>query len=148
MANTTASARGTNRYRAVPARKNIGTKTMQMHSVETKAGTAICAEPSRIAVRSSFPCRRIRSIFSMATVASSTKMPTAKARPPNVIMFIVSPSALSVMMEQRMASGMEMTMTKVVRQLPRKIRIISAVRQAAITASFITDCTAARTNRD
>ncbi len=43
---------------------------------------------------------------------------------------------------------MEMTMTKVVRQLPRKIKIIIAVRQAAMTASLITDWMAARTNRD
>src|ERR1700722_13977064 len=41
MANTTASASGTNRYLAVPARKKIGTKTIQMQRVETKAGTAI-----------------------------------------------------------------------------------------------------------
>ena len=49
MANTTASARGTNKYRATPVRKNMGRKTMQMASVETKAGTAICCAPSRIA---------------------------------------------------------------------------------------------------
>ena len=30
-------------------RKNIGTKTMQMQSVETNAGIAICCAPSRIA---------------------------------------------------------------------------------------------------
>ena len=41
IANTTASASGTNRKRATPDRKNIGTKTMQMHSVETNAGTPI-----------------------------------------------------------------------------------------------------------
>ncbi len=32
MANTTASAIGTNRKPAMPGRKNIGTKTMQMQS--------------------------------------------------------------------------------------------------------------------
>jgi hypothetical protein len=42
IANDTASASGTNRYFATPDRKNIGRNTMQMHSVETKAGTAIC----------------------------------------------------------------------------------------------------------
>ena len=31
----------------------MGRKTMQMQSVETRAGTAICAAPSRIASRSS-----------------------------------------------------------------------------------------------
>ncbi len=42
MAKTTASASGTKRNFATPVRKNIGTKTMQMQMVETKAGTAIC----------------------------------------------------------------------------------------------------------
>ncbi len=41
MAKTTASASGTKRYLATPLRKNIGTNTMQMLSVETNAGTAI-----------------------------------------------------------------------------------------------------------
>ena len=49
MANTTASASGTNRNLATPVRKNIGTNTMQIHNVETSAGTAICCEPSRMA---------------------------------------------------------------------------------------------------
>ncbi len=48
MAKTTASASGTNRYRATPLRKNMGRNTMQMESVETSAGTAICAAPSRM----------------------------------------------------------------------------------------------------
>ena len=42
MANITASAIGTNRKRATPSRKNIGTNTMQMQSSETKAGVTIC----------------------------------------------------------------------------------------------------------
>ena len=50
IANITASAIGTNRKRATPSRKNIGTNTMQMQSSETKAGVTICAAPSRIAV--------------------------------------------------------------------------------------------------
>ena len=74
-------------------------------------------------------------MFSISTVASSTRMPTASARPPSVMMLIVSPSALSTMIEQRIDSGIDMAMISVLRQLPRKTRIISAVRQAAITAS-------------
>ena len=46
MANTTASASGTNRNFDTPARKNIGVNTMQMHSVETSAGSAISPAPS------------------------------------------------------------------------------------------------------
>ena len=46
-------------------------------------------------------------MFSIATVASSTRMPTASARPPSVMMLIVSPSALSTMIEHRIDSGIE-----------------------------------------
>ena len=74
-------------------------------------------------------------MFSIATVASSTRMPTASARPPSVMMLIVSPSALSTMIEARIDSGIETAMISVLRQLPRNSRIISAVRQAAMTAS-------------
>jgi hypothetical protein len=55
MANTTASAKGTKRYRATPVRKNIGTKTIQMQSVETNGGRAISCAPSRIAWILGFP---------------------------------------------------------------------------------------------
>src|SRR5436190_24340151 len=48
-ANTTASANGANRYRATPVRKNIGTNTMQMQSVETIAGSASSPAPIMIA---------------------------------------------------------------------------------------------------
>ena len=47
-----------------------------------------------------------------------------------------------------MDSGMETAMINVLRQLPRKIRIIKPVRQAAMTASRITPLTAARTKID
>ncbi len=51
------------------------------------------------------------------------------------MMLIVSPSALSTMIELRIDSGIETAMMSVLRQLPRKTRIISAVRHAAIIAS-------------
>ena len=40
-------------------------------------------------------------MFSISTVASSTRMPTASARPPSVMMLIVSPSALSTMIDDK-----------------------------------------------
>src|SRR6202163_1821110 len=86
LANITASAIGTNRKRATPVRKNIGTNTMQMHSSETKAGVTIWLAPSMIEVSTPLPCSRCQLMFSMVTVASSTRMPTASARPPNVMM--------------------------------------------------------------
>ena len=82
-------------------------------------------------------------MFSISTVASSTRMPTASARPPSVMMLIVSPSALSTMSDERIDSGIETAMMSVLRQLPRKTRIISAVRQAAMSASRTTPLIAA-----
>ena len=108
---------------------------MQMHSVETNAGTAICCAPSRMACTVSLPMARLRLMFSISTVASSTRMPTASARPPRVMMLIVSPSALRQRTLTRIESGIEMAMISVLFQLPRKSRIMNAVRQAAISAS-------------
>ena len=59
-ANTTAMDNGVNRKRAGPVRSSTGTKTMQIESVETKAGTLICWAPSRIARVSGFFCSRLR----------------------------------------------------------------------------------------
>ena len=67
-------------------------------------------------------------MFSIVTVASSTRMPTASARPPRVMMLIVSPSALRMRIELRIESGIDTAMISVLRQSPRKSRIISAVR--------------------
>src|ERR1700675_3682137 len=148
MANTTASASGANKYRATPVRNNIGTNTMQMHNVDTSAGRAISPAPSKIALCKSEPKWIWRSIFSMVTVASSTRMPTAKASPPKVMMLNDSPEMYSAMIEQRIDSGMDTAMMQVLRQLPRNTRISVAVKQAAITASRTTPVMAARTKLD
>ena len=148
IANITASAIGTNRKRATPWRKNIGTNTMQMQSSETKAGVTICRAPSMIAVSTSLPCSRCQLMFSMVTVASSTRMPTASARPPSVMMLSVSPAHASTAIEPRMASGIEVAMMIVERQLPRNSRIIRLVSTAAITASVTTPPIAPSTNSD
>ena len=148
MANTTESASGVNRYFAVPVRNTTVTNTMQIESVETKVGTAICCAPSRIERMIGFPCPRLRWMFSNSTVASSTRMPTANAIPPSVITLIVCPQSASNAAEVRMESGMEMHTITVLRQLPRNNKIISAVRNAASTASCSTLPMASRTKTD
>ena len=50
------------------------------------------------------------------------------------------PKNFSTMIEVRIESGIEIATTSVLRQLPRKSKIISAVRLAAITASRTTPC--------
>ena len=119
-AKITASANGAKRYFATPERKKMGTKTIQIHIVETSAGVAISPAQSRIASNTGLPWARYRSIFSIVTVASSTRIPTANARPPNVMMLIVCPSALKTAIEERMAKGIEMAMISVLFQSPRK----------------------------
>ena len=125
-----------------------GTKTMQMQSVETNAGTAICCAPSRIACTRRLRWCRLRWMFSISTVASSTRMPTASAMPPSVITFNVCPSAHRHTTETRIDSGIEMQMISVLRQEPKKSRIISPVSAAAIPASFTTPMIDARTKTD
>ena len=95
---------------------------MQIESVETNAGIAICEALSSTtsSISLSGSASRFRLMFSTSTVASSTRMPTARASPPSVMMLIVSPIALNTMMEVRIASGMDVAMISVLRQLPRK----------------------------
>ena len=61
---------------------------------------------------------------------------------------MVSPSALSAKREQRIDSGIEIAMITVLRQLPRKTRIMMAVKQAAIMPSRSTARMEARTKID
>ena len=64
-------------------------------------------------------------MFSIVTVASSTRMPTASARPPSVMMLRVSPIADSIAIAPSTDSGIDIAMMMVERQLPRNSRIIS-----------------------
>ncbi len=148
IANTTAIASGVNSERAAPEMKTTGTKTMQMESVATKAGVAICWAPSRMACASGFFIAMWRCTFSSSTVASSTRIPTASDRPPSVIRFTVCPRAARHTHETRIDRGIDVTTMSVLRQLPRNRRIISAVSPAAMSASFTTPPIAARTKTD
>ena len=94
------------------------------------------------------PAVRWRSTFSMVTVASSTRMPTARARPPSVIRLMVCPKALRRARDVSTESGIEMAMISVLRHEPRKSRIINAVNVAAMTPSLTTPLTAAVTKSD
>ena len=87
-------------------------------------------------------------MFSIVTVASSTRIPTASARPPSVMRLMVSPSPLRAAIEDRIESGIEIAMMTVLRQLPRNSKIMTAVRQAAISASRTTPVMAPRTKTD
>ena len=87
-------------------------------------------------------------MFSIVTVESSTRMPTASASPPSVIVFSVCPSADSTVIEVRIDSGIDTITTTVERHDPRKTRIISAVSPAAIAPSRSTLLIASLTKVD
>ena len=87
-------------------------------------------------------------MLSIVTVASSTSIPTASARPPRVMMLSVSPMAESAASAPRIASGIEVVTISVERALPRNSRIMRLVSAAAITPSRTTPSIAARTNID
>jgi hypothetical protein len=146
--NTTDSASGVNRKRAGPSSITTGKNTMHTVRVAASAGTATWWAASRMATVSRFPMRRLRWMFSTSTVASSTSMPTASARPPRVIRFRVCPVRNSPTTPDRMATGMEVQTMTIERQLPRKNRIISETSPAAMPASRSTLLMAARTKTD
>ncbi len=123
----------------------IGTNTMQIDRVATNAGVATSAAPSRMACRRGLPRSSWRWLFSISTVASSTRMPTASAIPPSVITLRDWFRILSMMMEVRIDRGIDVMTIRVLRQDPRNSRIMSAVRQPAIAPSRTTPATAART---
>src|ERR1700675_2774953 len=64
------------------------------------------------------------------------------------MILIVSPSADKTAIEVRIERGIETAMIKVLRQLPRKRKIIIAVKHPAITASLTTPSIAAVTKMD
>ncbi len=113
------------------------------------AGGMISWAPLVMAVRMSSPNSSMcRLMFSMVTVASSTRMPTASARPPSVMTLMVWPSSESVISELSTARGIDTVMMRVERQLPRKTRIINPVSVAAMMPSRTTPVTEARTKPD
>ena len=67
---------------------------------------AVSPEPSRTASASGCPRSKWLWMFSMATVASSTRMPMASASPPSVIRLIVCPVSQSATTAAISASGM------------------------------------------
>ena len=145
---TTPSARAVKRNCAGPSSSTTGKKTTQMVNVAASAGTAICCAPSRIATVIGFPRCRLRWMFSTSTVASSTSMPMASARPPMVMRFSVCPKRKRPTSPTRMASGMLVITIRAPRQLPRKNRIINETRMEASAASCSTFWMAARTKTD
>ena len=87
-------------------------------------------------------------MFSITTVPLSTRMPTASAKPPSVMVLSVWPAAPITSTAVMIDSGIAARMISVSRQLPRNSRIISAVSPAAMAPPMSTLLSAALTNTD
>jgi hypothetical protein len=138
-----------NRYFAGPSRKTTEVNTQLIASVETNVGMAMPAAPCSVACGNDiFSSVSRRWVFSIVTVESSTRMPTASASPPSVMVLSVCPRKYSATSDVRIASGIEIITTRVERHEPRNSRIISAVSPAAIAPSRSTPVIESFTNTD
>src|SRR6266850_1141482 len=81
--NETARASGGNSARPTPTMKNEGMKTAITHSIASKRGRMTSRMAATTARLASGVVSRWRWMFSIATVASSTRIPIASARPPS-----------------------------------------------------------------
>ena len=91
----TASESGTKSCRPTPTMKNDGTKTARMQNIDSRRAMAVRLHASTTARARETPGSICVWMFSISTVASSTRTPTASASPPSVMMLIVWPVAQS-----------------------------------------------------
>ena len=116
-----------------PDNWNSGSQTMQMHNVETNVGITIWFAAWMIAGSSARPCFQMRVHRSpIITVASSTKMPTANAKPPSVMTLMVCTAQESARIEHGIEGGMDVATISVERPDPKNVSTIRLVRRPAV----------------
>jgi hypothetical protein len=111
----------------MPTMNNVGVNTAITDSIARKRGAITSCIASSTARPGGVPRARCVSMFSIATVASSTRMPTASASPPSVMMLIVWPASRNPTTAVRTDSGI-VTIT---------IRADLALRRNRMTASDV-----------
>ncbi|OPZ89580.1 MAG: hypothetical protein BWY75_01107 [bacterium ADurb.Bin425] len=81
MAKPTARDSGIKSSRVMPTIKKEGRKTETTDNIANKRGTMVSTQASKTARAFTAPSARWLCIFSIQTVASSTKIPIDRARP-------------------------------------------------------------------
>ena len=148
MANPTPRVSGMNSDRSGSVMMNAGMNTDRMQSSARSRGTAVALLACSTAVAMFGACSICTCVFSIVTVASSTRMPIASAMPPSDMMLIVLPVIHSPTNDPSSASGMLDTTTITLLRSPRNSRIMSPVKPAPIRPSVATLSTAATTVGD
>ena len=87
-------------------------------------------------------------MFSMTTVDSSTRIPTASANPPSVMMLMVCPAPHRATTAVSNAKGMVITTISALRQSRRNSRTMRPVSTAPSKPSRTTDSKEFRTYED
>ncbi len=148
IANPTPNVSGMNSERSGSVMMNAGMNTDRMQSSARRRGTAVALLARSIAIATFGACSIWTCVFSIVTVASSTRMPIDSAMPPSDMMLIVLPVSHSPTNDPMSASGMLATTTSTLLRSPRNNRIISPVKPAPIRPSVATLSTAATTVGD
>ena len=104
----------------------IGTNTMTVVAADTRIAPHTWMVPRYAASPTGTPCCRSRNMFSRTTIAASTTMPTANARPASEITLIERPSAAMATNEPMMETGIASEITRVARPERRKRNSSSA----------------------
>ena len=91
-------------------------KTITVVSAETSTAPQTWRVPSKAACGAGFPASRKRKMFSKTTIAASTTMPTAKARPASEITLSERPSAAIATNEPMIETGIASETISVARQ--------------------------------
>ena len=129
-------ASGWNKARAAPSMKKAGMNIARMQSIANKRGKAVSLIASAEARPTGAPRAMRAWMFSTATVASSTRMPTASAKPPSVIRLTVCPVSHIASDAANNEMGMFTTTMNALRRSRKKRRTIRPVRIAPSPASF------------
>ena len=100
--------------------------------------TALLLPPFSEAVTGSSPISIWRKMFSSTTTELSINRDKARARPPSTMVLMVLPPRSSAIKVARHEIGIDSNTLMVARRLPRKSKIISAVKIRPIVPSLIT----------
>ncbi len=118
--------------------KAAGRKTASTQSMAKSRGTVVSCVPCQTARARLSDLAACVWIFSTATVASSTRIPTASANPPSVIRLSVWPVSHNATKAAKSAKGMFNTTTITLRQSRRNKSTINPVRMAPSAPSLAT----------
>ncbi len=115
---------------AMPGMNATGTNTAARVSEVAITALPISPAASRAASSSGLPIRRWRTMFSISTMASSTRMPTTTDSASKVIMFRVKPNMCITAKVGMIDSGSASAETQVARQLRRNSHTTSSASAA------------------